>query len=81
MPSSALSEYYGRSAQTFSMCNIAPQTAALNECSWRHLEKVVHCVGKHYRTLVFAGAGGSAEPNNRLSQVAESGRRPSAVAS
>ena len=41
VPSGAAGYLFGRSGQTFSMCNIAAQTSLLNECPWMFVEQVV----------------------------------------
>jgi len=69
VPSEVAGEHYGRSGQTFSMCNIGGQTAVLNECKWEWLEKVIACTGQYRRMLVLSGAVGPFSPSERMASV------------
>jgi len=55
VPDSAMAKEYGADMQTYSMCNIAPQTSALNERKWVYFEKMISCVGLQRKLVVLAG--------------------------
>lgn len=69
VPSGGMGQLFGRSGQSFSMCNIAAQTATLNECKWMYLEQAVACAGRHYKVLTLAGSLGPYKPSGRMGDV------------
>jgi len=69
VPSGAMGQLFGRSGQSFTMCNIAPQTSVLNECKWMYVEQVVACLGRYHLTLTMAGSLGPYQPSMHFSHV------------
>jgi hypothetical protein len=69
VPSGAMGQLFGRSGQSFTMCNIAPQTSILNECKWMYVEQAVACVGRYHLSLTLAGSLGPYTPSLRMSTV------------
>mmetsp|Transcript_405 Transcript_405/g.613 ORF Transcript_405/g.613 Transcript_405/m.613 type:complete len:541 (+) Transcript_405:58-1680(+) len=69
VPSGAIGQFYGRSGQTFTMCNVAGMTAFLNECQWMFVEAVAECAGRFYKILTFSGSTGPFAPSERMSKV------------
>jgi len=69
VPSGAVGAMFGRSGETFSMCNIGAQTAVLNECKWMYLEQVAECLGRQHKILVLGGAHGPYSHSLRMSEV------------
>jgi len=55
VPNSALGSWYNTSSSTFSMCNISPQTARLNEEDWEALESWIECMGRYKKLTILAG--------------------------
>lgn len=51
-----LCQEWGSPRQTFSMCNVGPQTASLNERKWQYLEGCVNTLGQDYADLVIVGS-------------------------
>ena len=64
-----MGQLFGRSGESFTMCNIAAQTSVLNECKWMYIEQVVACLGRYYRALTLAGSLGPWTASERLSAV------------
>src|SRR3989304_7777720 len=56
VPDDQISIEYGSPNQTYNMCNIGPQTSALNRGKWEHLEMVMVCIGNNTSNqIVFDG--------------------------
>jgi DNA/RNA endonuclease G (NUC1) len=55
VPDLAMAEQFGADPQTYSMCNIAPQTSSLNAHKWQSVEAMVNCVGKQKELIVLGG--------------------------
>ena len=69
VPSGVAGQLFGRSAQTFTMCNIAAQTSILNECKWMYLEQAIACIGRYHLGLTLAGSLGPYTPSRHMSAV------------
>jgi DNA/RNA endonuclease G (NUC1) len=55
VPDLAMAEQFGADPQTYSMCNVGPQTSSLNAHKWKSLEAMVNCVGKQKELIVLGG--------------------------
>ena len=54
--SAAMQIFYGQSDLSFTMCNVAPQTIALNQCKWLVVERFVQMLAQE-RPQVFEYSG------------------------
>lgn len=57
VPNQILNVLFGgnAAANSFSMCNVGPQTSGLNQGWWRHLESLLNCVGQYKEMNIYAG--------------------------
>lgn len=62
---------FGRSGQSFTMCNVGSQTSVLNECKWMYLEQAVNCVGRFFKVLTLAGSMGPFSASGHMDDVSK----------